>query len=238
MILPTLRASFGRRDALHLVRLMGGDDPDLTESAQNRLEADGLDALLDDPRARNALLTDPRTSASPALIFYVLVRQALLEGGLNDRALADYVATLLLQFGEKRKAYKAADADEVEYHYLVDIKLRIEKAEGRERFLLVSHLGNYALWLSGVFPHYLEERERRRGAPSLGYYEKMGAGGFLEAADHSEANNLGLDEIFQSVGNHFRGVRVALNRISDRVMWPGMGDPVSRLLREVEQGLP
>ncbi len=238
MILPTLRASFGRRDALHLVRLIGGDDAEMAEAAQDRLESEGLDVLLDDPRVKNALLTDPRASAPPALIFYVLVRQALLEGGLDNRAIADYVATLVLRFGRGRQAYRAAGGAEDEYHYLVDILVQIDEAEGRQRFLLASHLGNYALWIAGMFPHYLEERERRRGAPSVGYYEQMGAGGFLQAADHQEANSFGLDEIFQSVGNHFRGVRVALNRISDRVLWPKAGDPVSRLLREVEQGLP
>ena len=35
--------------------------------------------VLDDPRVRNALLTDPAVSASPTLVFYVLVRQARLE---------------------------------------------------------------------------------------------------------------------------------------------------------------
>ena len=237
MILPTLRASFGRRDALHLVRLMGGDDEELCASIRERLEREGLDALLDDPRARNALLTDPRATAPPHLIFYVLVRQALLEGGLEDRDLADYVATLLVQFGRHRQAYQAGSEDEAEYHYLVDIVMRIDEAEGRQRFLLASHLGNYALWMAGLFPHYLEERERRRGAPPVRYYERMGAGGYLQAAHSEEANSLGLDNIFQSVADHFRGVRVALNRISDRVLWPAGGNPVSRLLREVEQGL-
>ena len=40
-----------------------------------------------------------------------------------------------------------------------------------------AHLGNYALWLSGLFPDYIEARHWRRGAPDLDYYEEMGRRG-------------------------------------------------------------
>src|SRR5207244_3342534 len=89
MILPTVRASFGRRDALHLVDLLARRDPELREAARARLEEAGPDSLLDDPRVRNALLTDPDVQAPPSLVFYVLVRQALLEGGIDSAAIAD-----------------------------------------------------------------------------------------------------------------------------------------------------
>jgi hypothetical protein len=35
------------------------------------------------------------------------------------------------------------------------------------------------------------------------------------------------------VSKEFTGVRSALNRVSDRYLWPKSGDPVGRLLREV-----
>ena len=84
MILPTIRASFDRSDALHLVDLLARHDPDLRDAARSRLEEHGSDSLLDDPRVRNALLTDPDVQAPPSLVFYVLVRQALLEGGIES----------------------------------------------------------------------------------------------------------------------------------------------------------
>ena len=42
-----------------------------------------------------------------------------------------------------------------------------------------------------------------------------------------------MNALLKDVADHFSGVRVALNRISDRHFWPQGGDPVSRLLREV-----
>ena len=233
MILPTIRASFGRSDALHLVELLGRHDPALRDAAQRRLDEEGVDSQLDDPRVLNALLTAREVNAPPALIFYVLVRQALLEGGMEDRATADFVASLVVAFGNARRAYRISDGDEEEFHYLVDVVTRMGEAEGERVFLLRSHLGNYALWLTGLFPDFLEARTRRRGAPSLDYYESMGRTGYRLAAESPPAGALGVDGVFREVAAHFSDVRVALNRVSDRYMWPRAGDPVGRLLRDV-----
>lgn len=234
MILPTLRASFSRRDALHLVDLLGRHDPELRAAARLRLEEDGADALLDDPRVRNALLTDPDVSAPPGVIFYVLVRQALLERGLDDADAADFVASVLLAFGNSDRAYRIREGDDSEYFYLVDLVARTSEASEHEAFLLRSHLGNFSLWLAGLFPDYLETRSRRRGAPSLRYYDDMGASGYAEASRSRSAESLGIDGVLGRVGLHFREVRTALNVVSDRYLWPAAGDPVGRLLRGLE----
>ena len=233
MILPAIRATFGRRDAMHLVELLGKHDPELRKRAHARLEEQGIDSLLDDPRILNAILTDPVVAVPPAVIFYVLVRQALLEGGIDDLVTADYVASMVLAFGSQRRAYRIGDGSGREFCYLVDLVAEMESADPRERFLLRVHLGDYSLWMSGLFPHYVAERLRRRGAPPLSYYEGMGASGYSAAADSTEAERFGLEGVLMAVARQFGGVRVALNRISDRYFWPGSGDPVERLLREV-----
>lgn len=235
MILPNIRASFGRQDAMHLIGLLAGDDESMRNAAEARLEVDGIDVLLDDPRVYNALLTDRRAAAPPELIFYVLVRHALLESGLNDRSLADYVAALVVTFGQGKRAYRPSEHSDAEFSYLVDIVLHRTRVGSEEAFLLNVHLGNLSLWLSGLFPQYLQHRRRLRGAPSVRYYEQMGSSGYRLAADSGQAVRFGLEPVFHGVADHFSEVRVALNRLSDRVLWPSGGDPVERLLREMEQ---
>jgi len=233
MILPTIRASFSRRDVLHLVQLLGRGDEELRRGAERRLDEEGADAILDDPRVLNALLTDPVASAPTDLVFYVLVRHALLEVGIDDRGTADYVASMLVAFGRSGRAYRPSDATQEEYHYLVDMVARLADADQREAFLLRSHLGNFSLWLSGLFPDYLAARVRRRGAPDIHYYERMGTTGYQLAARSPEAKTLGVDRLLHDVAGRFSGVRTALNLVSDRYLWPSAGDPVNRLLREV-----
>jgi len=116
MILPTIRASLSRSDAQQLVHLLGRADPELAEAARLRLEKSGIGSLLDDPRIQNALLTDPDVSVPPPIIFYVLVRQALLEGGIDDEGASDYVASMLVSFGRARRAYRIG----VEHGQVVD----------------------------------------------------------------------------------------------------------------------
>lgn len=233
MILPAIRASFDRSDAEHLVELLGRHDPALRAAARRRLEEHGPDSLLDDPRVRNALLTDPEVNVGPTLVFYVLVRQALLEVGIDDRETADFVASMVVAFGEAGRAYRVEEHDEEEFRYLVDLISSLRTAEARRAFLLHSHLGNHSLWLAGLFPDYLEARTRRRGAPGIAYYESMGSNGYRQAAGSREAEALGVREVFIRVADSFGEVRTALNRLSDRYLWPGAGDPVGRLLREV-----
>ena len=115
---------------------------------------------------------------------------------------------------------------------------RIGRSGAREAFLLRAHLGDFALWLSGLFPDFLESRTRRRGAPPINYYERVGASGYHQASTSPEARALGVDGIFREVAEHFSGVRVALNSMSDRYLWPDGGDPVERLLREVAARMP
>jgi hypothetical protein len=238
MILPTIRASFSRKDVLHLARLLGRGDEEIRRGAERRLDEEGPDALLDDPRVLNALLTDPEAAAPTNLVFYVLVRHALLEVGISDRTTADYVASLVVAFGRAGRAYRVSETDTDEYHYLVDMVERLTTADTHEAFLLRSHLGNFSLWLSGLFPDYLEARSRRRGAPSIQYYERMGSTGYRLAARSPEAASLGVERVLADVGDRFVGVRTALNLLSDRYLHPRGGDPVNRLLREIAARAP
>ena len=158
--------------------------------------------------------------------------QQPVEGGLDQPQVADFVASLLVGFGKSRRAYQISDKDPEEFHYLVDIVVSLSTAEEGRAFLLRTHMGNYALWLAGLFPDFLEAR-KRKGGPSLDYYERMGSSAYRMAAESPQAGTLGVEKIYLEVSSHFSGVRTALNRISDRYLWPGSGDPVGRLLREV-----
>jgi hypothetical protein len=234
MILPNVRESFTRTDALALVELLGRRDPEIRAGALERLERHGIDALLDDPRVASALITDPRVNVRPSVFFYVLLRQALLEGGLRDPGTADFVTSLVLAFASGRRAWRLSDESDEEFEYMVDLIQRLARDDGRDAFLIHAHTGNYALWLAGLFPDHLERRRRRRGAPPMRYYEDVGSAGYRSAAATSQARNLGVDVLLREVAGSFPAVRVALNRFGDRHLWRGGANPVGRLIREME----
>ena len=95
-----------------------------------------------------------------------------------------------------------------------------------------THLGNYALWLSGIFPDFIEQRRWRRGGPDLDYYEEMGRRGFQLAADHRLAEEHGLATLYRHGGRSLRLLRTALNAVSDTLFFPNVHSP-ERLMRQV-----
>jgi hypothetical protein len=232
MILPNVRASFGRTEASAVIRLLGSGDAARRDRVRDRLQDEGFDALLDDPRTLNAVLTSD-AGVSPGLIFYLLVRHALLESGIDDRTLADYLAALLVEFGREDRAFRIQDGDPDRYLYLVDLVAAMDGPDGRRQFLLRAHLGNFALWLSGIFPDYVVARVQRRGAPGIHYFETLGASGYRLAADSPLASRYGLDDVYRTAAHAFPALRMALNRIADRYLFPGGAGSLNRLLRQV-----
>ena len=200
---------------------------------ERRLASEGPDALLEAPELLERLLT-VRTMLVPseALFFYVLVRHALRGAGVDDRDLADYLAALLLDFGQRDRAWRVDWNDDQRHRYLVDILADLEATEGARRFKVMVHLGNYALWLTGVFPDYIAARYLRRGGPDVTYYDALGRRGFGLASDHALASEYGLVRVLQTAAERFSALRGALNGVSDRVFFPGFQSP-DRLLRDL-----
>lgn len=234
MILPNVRSSFGRDDVAQLIGLLSRGDPRERDRVEARVRDEGLDAVLDDPRTLGAVLKAEGIARIPSrLVFYLLVRHSLLEAGVESTAAADYLAAMLLEFGRERRAFRPTEEGKETYEYLVDLVEALTSATGREAFLLRAHLGNFALWMSGLFPDHITARVHRRGAPGLRYYEEMGATGYRLAADCRDAEDWGLDGLYHSFAENFPVLRIALNRIADRHLFSVSGDPVDRLLRQV-----
>ena len=235
MILPNVRASFGRAEAGYVIWLLTRGAEAARETAEARVREEGFDAILDDPRTLNALLAvDGGFSSAPQnLVFYVLVRHALLEHGISDRVMADYLSALLIDFAKGKRAYRVEEGDDAEYSYLVDLVTAAEAATGHHRFLLHAHLGDFALWLSGLFPDYITARVHRRGAPGIQYYQSLGVTGYRMAADSRDAARNGMNQVYSICADAFPDLRVALNKISDRHLFPTRAESIDRLLRQV-----
>ena len=200
---------------------------------ERRLASEGPDPLLDSPELLERLLT-VRTMLVPseALFFYVLVRHALCVAGVDDRDLADYLAALLLDFGQRDRAWRVDWNDDQRHRYLVDILADLEATDGARRFKVMVHLGNYALWLAGLFPDYIAARHLRKGGPDVTYYDALGRRGFGLASDHELATEYGLVAVLRTAAERFSALRGALNGMSDRVFFPTF-QSTDRVLRDL-----
>ncbi|HEU5174515.1 MAG TPA: hypothetical protein VFT96_07175 [Gemmatimonadaceae bacterium] len=233
MIVANVRRQLTRRDAQLAARLIAGESAQELDALETRLRDEGIDSLLDDARLLRAILTHPLGAAvSFPLFAYVAVRSALQRLGEGDRAVADYASAVMLEFNANGRATRVGLSDDETYETLFELLDDVDDPDARRSLLVRAHLGNYALWLSGLFADHIEYRRWHRGGPSLDYYEELGRRGFALAADHRLAVEQGLAPLYLRVAERFALVRTALTTVSDQLLFPNVNTP-ERLMRQV-----
>ncbi len=117
---------------------------------------------------------------------YQFFRHQLHHGfaahGLTEPATVDYVSEVLTRFAETRVLYGVTDADGHPLEYVVDFLSAAHaetarRADRARRRSLWRHLGEYTLFMSGLF------RERLTARGELNYYLAQGAGAYAQCAD-------------------------------------------------------
>ena len=120
-----------------------------------------------------------------------------------------------------------AGAGEGPQQYVSDLLLALQKAPPSQAFFLRAHIGNYALFITGVF-HDRVERRSRRGGPDVEFYEGVGAANFDAASDHPVARQRALSGIYEELSERFHDIRVALNDTAERHLH--LDEPTSLIL--------
>ena len=235
MILANVRGRLRAQDLRVVATALAGGDVRRREDYERLLLEEGPDRLLDNPGLLEALLAIRTLIVpSPLLFAYVAVRHTLLAAGVIDRDLADYLAALLLEFGDHDRSTRVRRHDDQTYAYLVDIVGDLTGLDdtGERGFLLRAHLGNYSLWLAGLFPDFIEARRSRKGGPDLPYYDELGRQGYQLASEHHLADRYGVAEIYRSAAERFPTLRAAFNRLSDQVFFASATTP-DKILRNL-----
>jgi hypothetical protein len=233
VILANVRHRFTRDDAQLALRLIARGSDEQLAAAEQVLRHEGLDALLDDPRLPQALVESRQAGhASLPLFTYVVVRHALRRVDEHDRSICDYVTSILIHFASRDNAWRVSVADDEIYDTVAALLADVDCGDPTRRFLVRAHLGNFALWLGGLFPDRVEDRRWRRGGPDLEYYDEMGKRGYTLAAEHRLARQYGMHELFLMAAERFPRIRTALNDVSDQFLFAGRNSP-DRLMRQV-----
>jgi len=232
LILANIRQRLTRDDAQLALRLVARGSDSEYEAAEEALRCYGLDGLLDDPRLPEALVHSRQAShASLPLFAYVVVRHALRQVHEEDRGISDYVASIVVHFAMRDNVHRISQSDDEVYDTVAALLADVDHGDPTRRFLVRAHLGNYALWLGGMFPDRVEGRSRH-GGPDLDYYDEMGQRGFALAAQHRLAKQYGMEALYEAASQRFQRIRAALNHVSDRYLFPGR-ESADRLLRQV-----
>jgi hypothetical protein len=218
--MTTIKANCREQLSLHDIEFLGRSLVSRAGAATGAVELltepSARDAALESRQVLDAILELPEPlRISPQLYFYVLVRHSLAS---FDRCVADYVASVLTAFVQTRRAHELPTHPELSADYVTDMLAALSVASSEEAFLIRVHVGNYSLFVTGVFPEHVRHRQAVRAAPSLNFYENMGSVNYRLAAEHNLARRHALTETYRTIADRFSEVRQGLNCLTDRLL--------------------
>jgi hypothetical protein len=215
MIRANCRARFTAADFDFVVRTLARSRTDHVSLVDLLADAEIRDSILDHPRLVDAILSHPaHLRISPQFYFYVLARHVLQQAGILDRKLCDYVASLLEAFSRMSVLRAPHATGGSLQQYVSDMLIALQRVTPEQAFLLRAYVGNYSLFISGIF-HENAQRRSLRGGPDLRFYEEVGRTNYQLVASHEAARRCELDDVFEGLAERFHEVRLALNNLSD-----------------------
>lgn len=223
LIQSNCRAQFAAEDIEFILSVLGGKIGTAECLIKLLADQDTRDLILDDDALLHALLERRGClKVSSRFYFYILVRNVFRRADIQDRAVADYVAELLAEFVLAERARCLLPGQPNPLDYFFEMLGALNTADARTSFYIRVHMGNYSLFLSGVFPGRIRFRAEARGFPDLRYYEEVGRTQYRMASDHRLAHRYALTSVYSTLAERFGATRLALNDIAERLF--SLGD--------------
>lgn len=153
---------------------------------------------------------------SPFLYFSVILRRIYTERPTAlERRTLNYLANLLTIFIRAERLHQVQPYDQQTYEYIVDLIAECGVADSRRRFLIHAHIGNYTLFVTGLFPRWIEHRHRyKRRLVDMQYYVDCGRAYFHQASKHPLAGEYQLSDVFLRLAIMFDAYKNRLNQLS------------------------
>ncbi|GAC1626584.1 MAG: hypothetical protein NVS9B10_14660 [Nevskia sp.] len=208
-----------QRDLLFLFEHFPVAGVDAVEAARQVIaQPSTLESLLESRYVYNAMIDQHHAwlDVSPKLFFNVMLRHALPgRREPQERRTIHYLANLLGLFVNADRLHRVQSGEGRDYDYLIDLVQEAREADHQRRFLVLSHIGNYALFLAGYCRQWIEHRHRYFHRPlKLDYYCNMSRSHYASAAKHELADTFGLKPVFAQLALRFDYYRDGLERMA------------------------
>ena len=166
MIQANCRTQFTADDFSFVVRVLAKSPRDAVSLVTLLSDVEERDAILDHDLVYDSLVDEVGClRVSAAFYFYVLTRRVLRRASLDERALTDYVAAVLLAFSNVNQLRSPGEVKPSarSFTYISDLMTQASKCPPEQAFVLRVHTANYALFLSGMFAERVHAHVQRRG---------------------------------------------------------------------------
>lgn len=139
-------------------------------------------------------------------LFHTMTEASFEQVGMPDGELMVYVTGVLIDFVHVDNLYRIRDAQGRRLEYLFELQIESEQGDATHARETQKHLGDYALFMVGMFP---EQLQRRRRAVSPAYYVAQGKTAYatVSAMDGLRPSAA----LFRKLAEHFETCVQALN---------------------------
>ncbi len=142
--------------------------------------------------------------------FRILTERALIQTKFRDDDILFYLANLLVDFVFVENLYRPGREVQQRGEYLIDMLQRAGETEMPEKKAHYKHVGDFSLFMLGMFPEYIA---RRRNALSANYYSDFGRIGYKAAADlESDSWRIGT---FRKLAGEFESCVTSLHWVRE-----------------------
>ena len=218
LIQPNCRIQFTAEDIDFIVAVLGNKTGPAETLVKLLTDEETRDLILDNEALFHALLEQRGClRVSHHFYFYILVRHVLRRSGIEDRAVADYVAEVLSEFSQAENVRCVIPGKPHPLDYFFEMLAALQTADDATGFYIRTHIGNQSLFFSGIFPEHIHQRAERKGFPDLRYYAELGRVNYRVARDHRLARKYELDSVFDTLSEQFEPARRALNKLSESI---------------------
>ena len=178
-----------------------------------------------------------RSRGSPTLkgFFDRVVRRSFGDLTIRDEVAADYLADLLTRFVRTETLYPRSPVTGERLESVAELLLEIQRAwdlesphfnPGQERELR-RHIGDYALFMTGLF------HERIEGLSCTEYYIREGKRAYRFVSEHDRAGARPHAGLFRTLADRFEGYAGALNYMRKVYFRPEYRPPDLPFFRQI-----
>ena len=139
-------------------------------------------------------------------LFCSLTEASFEQIGIPDRDLILYVTGVLIDFMHVDNLYRMRDTQGRRVENLFDLQRESQQGDTAHARETHKHLGDYALFIVGMFP---ESLQRRRRAVSPGYYVAQGKQAYATVSAMDSPRSSAV--LFRKLEAHFETCVHALN---------------------------
>ena len=139
-------------------------------------------------------------------LFHSLTEASFEQVGMQDMEIMVYVTGLLIDFVHVDNLYRVRDAKGRRIEYLIDMQLESQQGDAAHARATQKHLGDYALFIAGMFP---ESLKRRRRPVNTEYYVVQGKAAYATVSEMDGVRPTAA--LFRKLATHFETCVQALN---------------------------